>query len=109
MAHCGNLSVALYVTPALATRFDPSTKFQSEGHITMRWLQFSEGCWLIEMLLILGYLPSPYGHGYDVFLEKRQKISCQKASAPHSFMNRMFGKAGLADWVGGYHWPPLYE
>ena len=25
MAHCGNLSVALYVTPALATRFDPVT------------------------------------------------------------------------------------
>ena len=25
MTHCGNLSVALYVTPALATRFDPVT------------------------------------------------------------------------------------
>ena len=37
-------------------------------------MRFSEGCWLIEMLLILGYLPSPNGHGYDVFLKKRQKF-----------------------------------
>ena len=48
----------------------------------MRWLQFSEGCWLIEMLLILGYLPSPYGHGYDVFLKKRQKFPAKKHLPP---------------------------
>ena len=37
----------------------------------MRWLQFSEGCWLIEMLLILR-------HGYNVFLKKRQKFPAKK-------------------------------